>query len=230
MSDAVTIPRQWFEDLLAVCTEDRFKIQVLKAVFDYAADGTEDDTLIGEEKEMFIRMKKVIQNRNRKVRYYTKQKEKASESDAIKRQNRTSESDGIASESDAQTSESDASESDVFSENGQEKREKNQKRIENTPYELPKQLEKDKGGTGGKDTPPPKRKIFIPPKVEEVAAYCRERQNGIDPENFVFFYESKNWMIGKNRMVNWKAAVRTWERKRHEETNRNRPKRDYSGI
>lgn len=227
MPDSITIPRQWFEDLLAVCTEDRFKLQVLKAVFAFAADGTEDDTLIGDEKEMFIRMKKVIQSRKRKLRYINKRKDDASKLDASKLDVQASKLDAVPSKLDASKLDVFPSETDIPE---QEKREKNQKRIENTPYELPKQLEKDKGGTGGKDTPPPKRKIFIPPKVEEVAAYCRERQNGIDPENFVFFYESKNWMIGKNRMVNWKAAVRTWERKRHEETNRNRPKRDYSGI
>lgn len=55
------------------------------------------------------------------------------------------------------------------------------------------------------------RKPFSPPTVEEVRAYCTERGNDVDPEAFVDFYESKGWMIGKNRMKDWKAAVRTWE-------------------
>lgn len=54
---------------------------------------------------------------------------------------------------------------------------------------------------------------FTPPTVEEVAAYCKERGNQVDPESFVNFYESKNWMIGKNKMKNWKAAVITWEKR-----------------
>jgi hypothetical protein len=54
---------------------------------------------------------------------------------------------------------------------------------------------------------------FKPPTVDEVTAYCGERKNGIDPEEFVDFYESKGWMIGKNGMKDWKAAVRTWERR-----------------
>lgn len=58
------------------------------------------------------------------------------------------------------------------------------------------------------------QKNFIPPTVEEVAAYCRERRNGINAEAFVDFYTSKGWMIGKNKMKDWKAAVRTWERTR----------------
>lgn len=57
-----------------------------------------------------------------------------------------------------------------------------------------------------------KAKRFISPTVDEVAAYCQERGNGIDPEAFVDFYASKGWMVGKNLMKDWKAAVRTWER------------------
>lgn len=53
---------------------------------------------------------------------------------------------------------------------------------------------------------------FIPPTVEEVRDYCIERKNNIDAENFVDYYKSKGWMIGKNKMKDWKASVRTWER------------------
>ena len=55
-------------------------------------------------------------------------------------------------------------------------------------------------------------KIFKPPTVEDIRAYCAERGNRVDPQSFVDFYESKGWMIGKNKMKDWKAAVRTWER------------------
>ena len=55
------------------------------------------------------------------------------------------------------------------------------------------------------------RKPFNPPTVEEVREYCTERGNTVDPEAFIDFYESKGWMIGKNKMKDWKAAVRTWE-------------------
>ena len=54
---------------------------------------------------------------------------------------------------------------------------------------------------------------FTKPTVEEVRAYCRERNNDIDPETFIDFYESKGWMIGKQHMKDWKASVRTWERR-----------------
>lgn len=57
-----------------------------------------------------------------------------------------------------------------------------------------------------------KQKRFTPPTVDEVTAYCMERENFVDPARFVDFYASKGWMIGKNPMKDWKAAVRTWEK------------------
>ena len=63
-----------------------------------------------------------------------------------------------------------------------------------------------------------KAKRFYPPTIDEVKQYCEERKNNIDPMAFIDFYSSKGWMIGKNRMKDWKAAVRTWERKRKGES------------
>lgn len=55
-------------------------------------------------------------------------------------------------------------------------------------------------------------KKFIIPSIEEIKKYCLERKNNIDAERFYDYYSSKGWMIGKNKMKDWKAAVRTWER------------------
>lgn len=52
---------------------------------------------------------------------------------------------------------------------------------------------------------------FSPPSVEDVKAYCDERQNGINAQHFVDHYSANGWMVGKNKMKDWKAAVRTWE-------------------
>ena len=57
---------------------------------------------------------------------------------------------------------------------------------------------------------------IIPPTLDMVREYCQERNNSVDPESFVSFYESKGWMIGKNKMKDWQSAVRTWERSRKE--------------
>ena len=53
---------------------------------------------------------------------------------------------------------------------------------------------------------------FIPPTLEEVKEYCKERNNNVNPERFIDFYESKGWLVGKSKMKDWKASVRTWER------------------
>ena len=57
-----------------------------------------------------------------------------------------------------------------------------------------------------------KRFAFRPPDVNEVRSYCQERKNKVDPEKFVNFYSAKGWYIGKNKMKDWRAAVRTWEK------------------
>ena len=57
------------------------------------------------------------------------------------------------------------------------------------------------------------RSKFVKPSVEEIAAYCAERNNNIDPQQFFDFYESKGWKVGNQSMKDWKAAVRTWERR-----------------
>lgn len=56
-----------------------------------------------------------------------------------------------------------------------------------------------------------KKRRFTPPSFEEVAAYCQERNNTVNPQSFIDFYSAKGWKIGKDKMTDWKAAVRTWE-------------------
>jgi len=58
-----------------------------------------------------------------------------------------------------------------------------------------------------------KKGRFKKPTIDEVKNYCILRKNNIDAEAFIDFYESKNWQIGKNKMKDWKACVRTWERR-----------------
>lgn len=52
---------------------------------------------------------------------------------------------------------------------------------------------------------------FTPPSVEQVMEYCNHRQNGINAQNFIDFYQSKGWKVGNSKMKDWKASVRTWE-------------------
>lgn len=64
-----------------------------------------------------------------------------------------------------------------------------------------------------KETPTQKSRRFVPPTIEEVKAYCEERGNGVSAEQFCSFYESKGWKVGNSKMSDWKACVRTWERR-----------------
>ena len=73
----------------------------------------------------------------------------------------------------------------------------------------PHPLEEDTSNTNNRE----KVARFTPPTIEEVKAYCQERQNGIDAEAFVDFYASKGWKVGSQPMKDWKACVRTWERR-----------------
>ena len=57
---------------------------------------------------------------------------------------------------------------------------------------------------------------FTPPTVKEVSEYCRERKNGIDAQDFIDHYEANGWMRGKNKIKDWKACIRTWEKRRNE--------------
>lgn len=73
-----------------------------------------------------------------------------------------------------------------------------------------------------KDSIGKSKKRFSPPTLEEVKAYCLERDNQVDAEQFIDFYSSKGWMVGKNPMKDWKACVRTWEKRNQPKTNGNR--------
>lgn len=74
------------------------------------------------------------------------------------------------------------------------------------------------------------QKNFVPPSVEEVSTYCLSRCNDVDPERFVDFYSAKGWMVGKNKMKDWKACVRTWEQRQKGESHGKRDVAADDGI
>jgi len=75
-----------------------------------------------------------------------------------------------------------------------------------------------------------KAKRFVVPSSEEVAEYCSLRQNIIDADVFVDYYESVGWKVGSSRMKDWKAAVRTWERRRKSESSPVADFDQYEGV
>ncbi len=74
---------------------------------------------------------------------------------------------------------------------------------------------------------PKKEKSFCKPTVEEIKVYCSERNNGINAQYFYDFYESKGWCIGKNKMKDWRACIRTWEKNKQDNT---MPKNDVKNA
>ena len=81
--------------------------------------------------------------------------------------------------------------------------------VEETPTPQPPAPQQEK----------PKVVRFVPPTLDEVKAYCQERGNRVNPERWFYFYQSKGWMVGKNKMKDWRSAVRTWERDDNEKVN-----------
>lgn len=71
---------------------------------------------------------------------------------------------------------------------------------------------------------------FQKPSLEEIREYCISRGNQVDPEQFFNFYESKGWIIGKSPMKDWRAAVRTWEKREKEIPQRKRESRKESVL
>ena len=79
-----------------------------------------------------------------------------------------------------------------------------------TDIDIEEDKEEDKEN---KSVPQAKRTTrFTPPTLDEVRSYCAERKNSVDAQRFVDYYTSNGWLVGKNKMKDWRAAVRTWER------------------
>ena len=97
---------------------------------------------------------------------------------------------------------------------------KQNKQMPNLPSKS--SYDKDKDKDKDKDESITRARRFPPPTLDDVSVYVRERGSNVDPQRFLDFYASKGWMVGKNPMKDWKAAVRTWE-KREDTGNHSNP-------
>lgn len=93
--------------------------------------------------------------------------------------------------------------------NKPEQKETNENKTEQMETNLPKEKEKEK--EKDKENNREKSGRFIPPTIEQVKEYCKERENAVDPDRWFNYYSSNGWKVGKNPMKDWRAAVRTWE-------------------
>lgn len=99
--------------------------------------------------------------------------------------------------------------------NNQTKQPKNKQDYD---YDLDSDIDSDCDYDTDTQAAKPPRSRFIPPSVEDVREYCKVRGNNIDPQRFVDYYSSNGWMVGRNKMKDWKAAVRSWEQNERSRT------------
>ena len=96
----------------------------------------------------------------------------------------------------------------------------NDKQDTKVSMSLEEKKERDKSLSEKKENsqsvPAENKSRFVKPTIEQVAEYIQEKGYEFTADAFYDFYESKGWMIGKNRMKDWKAACRTWNRTRKE--------------
>ena len=163
---------------------DAEKGRLFVAMLRYAEDGTPPD-FEGNERFVWPSAKQAIDRTSEKAEIYRNNRTKS-------KQNETNE-------------------------NKPEQNGTNQNKSEQseTTYSIKKYKDKEK-----KDKEILKREVkreaatrFSPPTAEEVAAYVKERGSGVDAERFVDYYISKGWKVGGQPMKDWRAAVRTWERR-----------------
>lgn len=88
----------------------------------------------------------------------------------------------------------------------------------------------DKRDKEKKEKESSKSNRFAPPSVDDVRAYCLERGNNIDPDKFVDYYTGNGWMVGRNKMKDWKATVRSWERNDFNSGKKEQKKYGANGI
>lgn len=102
---------------------------------------------------------------------------------------------------------------DCFQSEGSQKAEEGQSLgSERATIEEKKEINnKKKDPKGSKE-----KEYFVPPTLENVSGYCRENGYKVDAQRFIDFYASKGWMVGKNKMKDWRACVRNWARQDQE--------------
>ena len=70
---------------------------------------------------------------------------------------------------------------------------------------------------------------FIKPTISDIEVFTQASNLNLNPDHFFDFYESKDWMVGKNKMKDWKAAARNWAR-RNETPQQNKNQKPLTQI
>lgn len=197
---------------------------IVMAIFDFALDGKEPENLTPMQYAVFnmtrVNIEKSNERRRSKAEFEKKRRErKKAEREALKSNSVDLRGQNVDS---AWTSVDNRGQCVDVRVDKEKEKEKVKEKVKENEKEKEKEKEKVKEKEsknnsnniymcGEKISPQTPRKNFVKPTVEEVRNYCIERKNNVNPEKFIDFYEAKDWYIGKNKMKDWKAAVRTWE-------------------
>ena len=192
MNEGFTYYKSFYEGIQDL--DDATYRRMNDALMRYALYGEEPE-LTGLEKTVFISWKANIDASNRRKANGAKGGRPTKETIVSDEKTMVSDNESIVSDAESMVSEE-------------------KPNINITEKETIKDKEKDKDKE--------KCTRFAPPSLDEVKAYCKERGNDVDPERFIDFYASKGWKVGNQTMKDWKACVRTWEKR----DNRASPKPD----
>ncbi len=216
-NDRFTFFRSYYEAIDGL--PNKVQLEVLKAIIEYALDGREPEGLSRMAAAIFTMAKPVISARPRGGQPGNHNGPNGRRGNGGRKPNEA------GPEAEPET-ESEPNRTEYGTENGTEdfsvETEKTELKEHGTwNMDLEQDQEYYKTQNAHADTharakgtgkPAPGRTVFIPPTQEEVSDYCRERGNSVDPVAFWNFYAAKGWMIGRNKMRDWRRAVVTWER------------------
>lgn len=212
--ESITIYRNMVDSVRNL-EQDDFQ-PIVMAIFDFALDGKEPENLTAMQYAVFnmtrVNIEKSNERRRNKAEYEKKRRER-----------KKAEREALNSNSVDNAWTSVDTRGQCVDERVDKEKEKEKEKVKVKENEKEKEKEKVKEKEsknnsnniymcGEKLPAQTPRKNFVKPTVEEVRNYCIERKNNVNPEKFIDFYEAKDWYIGKNKMKDWKAAVRTWER------------------
>ena len=202
MNDAVLFYRSFYEAIKEL--DDTTQVQVYNSIFQYALNDVEPD-LKGVASAVFKLIRPHIDANNRRRENGMKGGRKKTEPEPNQNQSETK------TKPKPNLTETKTEPNSNQSESKPEGKYKIKNININKNIKEKESKEKERSPEG--DT---KKSRFIPPTVEEVRMYCEEKGYSVDPQRFVDFYNSKNWMVGKNKMTSWHSAVSGWEARNKE--------------
>lgn len=196
--DTFIFHRSWMEAVTEL--DESAQLEVLKGIIYYCLDGVEPEDSMA--RFAFLLLKKMIDNTYANRLKKQEAGRKGGYAKARNRKEKLAEASKTVAKPSTDVAE--ASTAQAYATNGLPKLVIDNCKLEK---DIPKGISKKKSA-----------KRFSPPTPDEVRAYVNDGNYNVDPERFCDFYSSKDWMVGKNKMKDWKACVRNWDRSQRKES------------